>query len=113
VLISFLGVKLNIRASLLTAFGGPENFVLKEVPKPTVQPGTLLIKLAATSVNSIDIKIREGALAIAPPLPAVLGPDIAGTVQFDQEQRRSREDLQSVVLRAGFRKDYQPEDERI
>jgi len=39
-----------------------------------------LIKLAATSVNSIDIKIREGALTIAPSLPAVLGSDIAGTI---------------------------------
>lgn len=58
----------------------PENFVLKEIPTPSVQHGTLLIKLAATSVNSIDIKIREGALAIAPPLPAVLGSDIAETV---------------------------------
>jgi hypothetical protein len=29
--------------------------------------------------------------------------------KFDQEQRSSRENLQSVVLRAGFRKDYQQE----
>ena len=36
-----------------------------------------------------------------------------GVSKFDKEQRRSREDLQSVVLRAGFRKDYQQEDERI
>jgi hypothetical protein len=36
-----------------------------------------------------------------------------GVSKFDQEQRSSREDLQSVVLRAGFRKDYQQEDERI
>jgi len=33
--------------------------------------------------------------------------------KFDQEQRSSREDLQSAVLRAGFRKDYLQEDERI
>jgi NADPH:quinone reductase len=69
-----------MKALVLTAFGGPENFELKEIPKPNVRHGTLLIKLAATSVNSIDIKIREGALAIAPSLPAVLGSDIAGTV---------------------------------
>ena len=40
-----------------------------------------MIRLAATSVNSIDIKIREGALSVAPQLPAVLGSDIAGTVE--------------------------------
>lgn len=69
-----------MKALVVTAFGGPENFMLKEIPTPAVQRGTLLIELPATSVNSIDIKIREGALAIAPPLPAVLGSDIAGTV---------------------------------
>ena len=70
-----------MRALVLTAFGGPENFALEEIPKPGVRRGTLLIRSAATSVNSIDIKIREGALTIAPPLPAVLGSDIAGTVE--------------------------------
>jgi NADPH:quinone reductase len=70
-----------MRALVLTAFGGPENFVLQEIPKPRAQPGTLLVKLVATSVNSIDIKIREGGLAIAPPLPAVLGSDIAGIIE--------------------------------
>jgi hypothetical protein len=36
-----------------------------------------------------------------------------GVSKFDQEQSSSRENLQSVVLRAGFRKDYLQEDERI
>jgi NADPH:quinone reductase len=65
----------------LTGFGGPENFVLRDIPKPTAHEGTLLIRLAATSVNSIDIKIREGALSVAPQLASVLGSDIAGTVE--------------------------------
>src|ERR1700722_2359656 len=70
-----------MKAQLLTAFGGPENFQLSEVPKPVVQDGTLLIKLAATSVNSLDIKIREGGISAAPALPGILGSDIAGTVE--------------------------------
>jgi len=36
-----------------------------------------------------------------------------GVSKFDQEQKKSREDLPSVVLRAGYRKDYLQEDERI
>jgi NADPH:quinone reductase len=70
-----------MRALVLRTFGGPENLAVEEIPKPAVRSGTLLIRLAATSVNSIDIKIREGALTIAPPLPAVLGSDLAGTVE--------------------------------
>ncbi len=70
-----------MKALVLTAFGGPENFEMKEIPKPEVREGTLLIKLAATSINSLDVKIRQGGLGIAPDLPAVLGSDIAGTVE--------------------------------
>ena len=70
-----------MKALVLTAFGGPENFELRDIPKPEVRQGTLLIKLAATSINSLDVKIREGGLNIAPELPAVLGSDIAGTVE--------------------------------
>jgi NADPH:quinone reductase len=70
-----------MKAQLLTAFGGPENFRLSEVPTPAVQDGTLLIRLAATSVNSLDIKIREGGISVAPELPGILGSDIAGIVE--------------------------------
>ena len=70
-----------MKALVLTAFGGPENFEMKNIPMPEVRQGTLLIKLAATSINSLDVKIREGGLAIVPDLPAVLGSDVAGTVE--------------------------------
>jgi NADPH2:quinone reductase len=40
----------------------------------------VLIRVAATSVNPIDIKIRGGGVPIGPDLPAVLGCDVAGTV---------------------------------
>lgn len=76
-----LGARREMKALVLTAFGGPENLEMRKIPKPEVRPGTLLIKVAATSVNSLDIKIREGGLAICPDLPAVLGSDVAGTVE--------------------------------
>ena len=69
-----------MRAQVLKAFGGPENFVLTDVPKPVITPGKVLIRLAATSVNQIDIKIR-GGLPIGPALPAVLGADVAGVIE--------------------------------
>jgi NADPH:quinone reductase-like Zn-dependent oxidoreductase len=40
----------------------------------------VLVRLAASSVNQIDIKIREG-LPVGPDLPAVLGCDGAGVVE--------------------------------
>ena len=71
---------LRMRAQILRAFGGPENFELAEIPKPEVQAGMVLVRLVATSVNAIDIKIRTG-LPIGPDLPAILGADVAGIVE--------------------------------
>jgi NADPH2:quinone reductase len=69
-----------VRALVLTAFGGPENFQLTDIPKPEIRPGMVLVRVSATSVNQIDTKIRTG-LPIGPDRPMVLGADVAGTVE--------------------------------
>jgi NADPH2:quinone reductase len=69
-----------MRAQVLTAFGGAENFQLQEIAKPEIRSGMVMVRLIATSVNQIDTKIR-GGLPIGPDLPAVLGGDVAGVVE--------------------------------
>lgn len=71
-----------MKAMVIREFGGPELFESAELPKPEVQPGHVRVRIAATSVNTVDTMIRElgEALPIAPALPAVLGMDFAGTV---------------------------------
>jgi NADPH2:quinone reductase len=67
-------------AQVLDRFGDVSNFVLTELPQPEVKFGHVLVKIAATSVNPADYKIRRDGPPIAPELPAVLGMDFAGTV---------------------------------
>ncbi|MGD8939895.1 MAG: zinc-dependent alcohol dehydrogenase family protein [Gammaproteobacteria bacterium] len=63
-------------------FGAPDVFESADLPVPQAIPGHLVIKVAATSVNPVDCKIRQGKLtAIAPDFPAVLHGDVAGVVQ--------------------------------
>jgi NADPH:quinone reductase len=69
-----------MRAQILKSFDGPENFTLADVPKPTVKPGEVLIRVHATSINQIDIKIR-GGLPIGPDLPAIPSCNVAGIVE--------------------------------
>ncbi|MGC4251966.1 MAG: zinc-dependent alcohol dehydrogenase family protein [Sphingobium sp.] len=69
-----------MRAQLIFEHGGPEQLELRDFPKPSAVPGQLLIRIHASSVNPIDIKIREG-LSVGPELPAVLGADLAGVVE--------------------------------
>ncbi|OYQ36583.1 quinone oxidoreductase [Niveispirillum lacus] len=70
-----------MKAVLLTGFGGVEKLELATVPTPVAGPGQVLVKIHAASVNPVDTKIRRNGPAIAPDLPAILGCDMAGTVE--------------------------------
>ena len=71
-----------MKAMVIDAFGGADQLHGAEVATPTPGPNEVLIKLAATSVNPVDWKIREGYLAKMLPhhFPLILGWDAAGTI---------------------------------
>jgi NADPH:quinone reductase-like Zn-dependent oxidoreductase len=57
-------------------------FRMAQIPRPHPQPGQVLVRIEASAVNPLDIKIRAGQAAHArQPLPAILGIDLAGTVE--------------------------------
>lgn len=72
-----------MKAMALTAFGGSENFELVEMDQPELKAGYVLVRIAATSVNTVDTMIRQMGqeLPISPDLPAILGMDFAGTIE--------------------------------
>jgi NADPH:quinone reductase-like Zn-dependent oxidoreductase len=70
----------TMQAAMLDAAGAA--FRIAPVPRPAPQPGQVLVRIAASAVNPLDIKIRAGQAAHArQPLPAILGIDLAGTVE--------------------------------
>lgn len=70
-----------MKAQVIKKFGDPSVFEYSEVPKPTLKPGHVIVKVYATCVNPIDCKIRSGAVkAIAPDFPAILHGDVAGVI---------------------------------
>jgi NADPH2:quinone reductase len=69
-----------MRASLIERPDGA--FHLSSLQRPTPGAGQVLVRIHASGVNPLDIKIRAGAAAHARhPLPAVLGIDMAGVVE--------------------------------
>ena len=56
-------------------------FQLSELSRPPLDPGQVLVRIAASGLNPLDTKIRARQAGHAhQPLPAVLGLDMAGTV---------------------------------
>lgn len=70
-----------MKAIQMSETGGPEVLQLVEVPDPVTTPGTILIKVAAASVNFADVMRRRGdAYPVPTTLPLILGGEVAGTV---------------------------------
>ncbi|MFE2106045.1 NADP-dependent oxidoreductase [Kitasatospora sp. NPDC059463] len=70
-----------MRAIRIDRFGTPDVLRVVDVPEPEPAPGEVLIRVAATAVNPVDEKTREGAIGEGtPPLPMTLGWELAGTV---------------------------------
>jgi NADPH:quinone reductase-like Zn-dependent oxidoreductase len=72
-----------MKAVVLHEYGGPGKLKYEDVPDPVAGEGEVLVRVAASSVNPIDFKLRSGAMKAYIPLelPAILGRDISGTVR--------------------------------
>ena len=67
----------------LHKYGEDAQFSLEEIERPQIQDHEVLIKIEASSVNTVDTMIRKMGkdLALSPDTPAVLGMDFAGTIE--------------------------------
>lgn len=70
-----------MKALMLKAFGGPDSFELRDVPKPVPQAGQVLVRVHATSINPLDYQVRRGDYPDLVPLPSITGHDISGVVE--------------------------------
>lgn len=58
------------------------NFRKTDLPRPTLRPNQVLVRIKASGVNPLDTKIRAGKAGHAKQsLPAVLGVDMAGIIE--------------------------------
>jgi synaptic vesicle membrane protein VAT-1 len=71
-----------MKAAVLVKQGAASKaFEIRELPKPQPKNDEVLIKVAAFGLNFADVMARNGMYKEAPPLPCVLGYDVAGTVE--------------------------------
>lgn len=72
-----------MKAMIINTYGENARFESTEIDTPEVKAGHLLVRIAASSVNTVDtmIKAMGKDLPLSPDTPAILGMDFAGTVE--------------------------------
>ena len=76
-----------MKAVFLTKKGDAANaFEIREVPIPIPLKGQVLIKVDAFGLNFADVMARRGMYKEAPPMPCILGYDVAGIVAVAGEE---------------------------
>jgi synaptic vesicle membrane protein VAT-1 len=70
-----------MRAVVIPGHGGPEVLQVQERPDPPVGPGQVRIAVRAAGINYADLLARSGAYPDAPPIPCVVGYEVAGEIE--------------------------------
>lgn len=69
-----------MRQVVITRAGGPEVLEIRETATPEPGPGEVRIQVSAAGINFADTLARKGLYPDAPPLPCVVGYEVAGVV---------------------------------
>jgi NADPH:quinone reductase-like Zn-dependent oxidoreductase len=71
-----------MKAIVVHQYGGPEVLKYEDYPDPVAGPGEVVVRVAAASVNPLDLKRRAGLTKDYYPIkfPGLIGVDISGTV---------------------------------
>ena len=72
-----------MKAVVVHAYGKPEVLRYEDYPDPVAGPGEVLIRVAAASINNVDVKRRSGEWKEPFPIafPGILGYDVSGTIE--------------------------------
>ncbi|HEY6344349.1 MAG TPA: NADP-dependent oxidoreductase [Bryobacteraceae bacterium] len=72
-----------MKASVIHEYGGPEVLRYEDYPDPVLNPGEVLVRVAAAGLNPVDILERSGQTKEWRPIqfPGVIGWDLSGTVE--------------------------------
>ena len=68
-------------AVLIKNTSADKAFEIREVKIPKIKKGQVLIKVEIFGLNFADVMARKGMYKEAPPLPAILGYDVSGTIE--------------------------------
>src|SRR3954471_9816368 len=89
-----------MKAILLRRTGGPSVLEYSEVPTPHPGPGEVLVKADTIGVSMPETLVRKGTYAWMPPLPAIPGIEMSGTIAETGSDVSDRKVGQKVFISA-------------
>ena len=69
-----------MKAISIDSHGSPKVIKIKDIPEPSCPANKVKIKIIASSINHLDIWVREGIEGLHIDLPHILGSDAAGVI---------------------------------
>lgn len=88
-----------MRAIVMHQRGGPEVLTFEpDFPEPAVGPDDVLVQVRACGLNRVDMFTRAGEQGVRPPLPHILGMEVAGDVAAVGENVRGVQVGQRVLV---------------
>ena len=69
-----------MRQAVITRYGPPDVFEIRDSPDPAPAPGELRLRVRAAGINFADVLSRLGLYPDAPKPPMVVGYEVAGTI---------------------------------
>ena len=89
-----------MKAIQIRRTGGPEVLEYVDIPMPTPGSTEVLVKAHSIGVNMPEVMVRRGTYRWSPPLPAVLGIELSGTIEAVGPEVQSLRVGQSVYVSA-------------
>jgi len=91
-----------VKAVFITGHGGNEVVELRDCERPVRQPGEVLVRMHAATLNQVDLYMRNSGAGITHQLPQIMGLDGAGVVEELDATERELSLGQRVVIYPGL-----------
>src|ERR1700730_2702517 len=91
-------IRSRMKAIVFQQHGGPEVLQYTDVPKPSIRPNEVLVRVRVCALNHLDLWVRGGLPNVLIPLPHIPGSDIAGEIAEIGAEVTSVRVGQKVVL---------------
>lgn len=91
-----------MKAAFITGHGGNEVVTIGERPRPVREPGEVLVRLHAATLNRVDLYMRDSGAGITHRLPQIMGLDGAGVVEEVDPSETLLTPGQRVVVHPGI-----------